>query len=391
MAPPVSSEKFVNWITGEPIALYDAAGSVFNGSGSTSSRGLVPDPGPTPSSPLRVLLEDGTWGAAAADPFLDSDEPFFHPQGRLTLSTTEVVMTTSYSAVSSIYYYPYVGSLIPYFDGSALWNQYDMGNAALATFVLDSNSGHTGYHQSGKIFDLFFDYNAGSGRLVSSPAWSSNSARADAIVRQNGIWVNNAAITCRFGTGSGDTTSFAAKTLTYLGSFYCTANGQTGFIYGSTAAGGSASIFALWNCYNRVYTVGGTFDSTDNFSSSDSSNVPWNNSTNMANYFLQGIKENCINVMGSGFCVQASTQYGWVGIALNSTSTTWTASTIRNPSTTAINNNPGIWSFGMGMPDLGWNYTQLLMFVAGTTPITFFGDNGDPSHQQAGIITGVFM
>ena len=390
MAPPISTEKFVNWITGQPIALYDAAGSVFNASGPTSSRGLVPDPGPTPGSPLRFLREDSTWAQATSNPFSNAALPYFYPQGRLTLSTTEVVMTTSYAAASSIYYYPYVGSTIPYYDGSALWNLYNMGNAPLATFVLDGNSGHTGYHQVGKIFDVYFDYNAGSGRLVTSPAWTSDSARSNAIARAFGIWVNNASITCRFGTGSGDTASFAAGTLTYLGSFYCLADGQTGFIYGGAAVGGSPCYFALWNCYNRGYISGGSYESTDSWTVSSVTPAPFNGSTSNANFFLVGLVEDSINVWAGAFGAQSAVQYMWAGIGLNSTSTTWAPGSIRNPSTTQIAEAGAIWSFGSGVPTLGWNYTQLLQAFAGAGSNTMYGDNGDPTRQQSGIITGIF-
>ena len=387
MAPPISTEKFVNWITGQPLALYDATGSIFNPSGATSSIGLVPDPGPTPGSPLRFLREDATWATVSSNPFINSATPYFAPQGRLTLSTTEVVMTTSYAAQSTIYYYPYVGSLIPYFDGSN-WNVADMGNAALTGFVLDGNSGHTGYHQVGKIFDLFYD---GVGnRLVSSPAWTSDTARADAIVRQSGIWLNNASITCRFGTGSGDTATFSAKTLTYLGSFYCLADGQTGFIYGAAAVGGSPCYFALWNCYNRRYISGGSFESTDSWTVSSVTPAPFNGSTLNANYFLQGLVEDSINVWAGGFGAQTNVQYMWVGFGLNSTSTPWTDGSIRNPSTTQISCATAIWSNGGGVPDLGWNYTQLLQAMAGGSN-TMYGDNGDPTRQQSGIITGGYF
>lgn len=62
MAAPEATEKFINWITGLPMALFDATGSIFNGSGPTSSIGLVPDPGATPGT-TRFLREDGTFAA----------------------------------------------------------------------------------------------------------------------------------------------------------------------------------------------------------------------------------------------------------------------------------------------------------------------------------------
>jgi len=55
-----ATEQFINWLTGKPIALFDAPNSAFNPSGSTHSPGLVPDPGSTTNS-VRFLREDATW------------------------------------------------------------------------------------------------------------------------------------------------------------------------------------------------------------------------------------------------------------------------------------------------------------------------------------------
>lgn len=63
MPAPTATEKFVNWITGVPMALFDATGSIFNASGSNSTIGLVPDPGSVAGT-TRFLREDATW----ADP-----------------------------------------------------------------------------------------------------------------------------------------------------------------------------------------------------------------------------------------------------------------------------------------------------------------------------------
>lgn len=59
-----ATEKFVNWITGNPIALFDALGSTFGVAGTNHSIGLVPDPGATPNG--FFLRDDGTWVASPA-------------------------------------------------------------------------------------------------------------------------------------------------------------------------------------------------------------------------------------------------------------------------------------------------------------------------------------
>ncbi len=108
------------------------------------------------------------------------------PQGRLTLASGTPVLTSDQTAKTTIYYTPYVGSVAPFWDGTT-WTLVSLAELSLA---LDSNSGHTGYHQSGKNFDLFLDYNGGAPRLVSGPAWTNDTTRASDIARQNGIWLN---------------------------------------------------------------------------------------------------------------------------------------------------------------------------------------------------------
>lgn len=65
MAAPTATERFINFLTGTPIALFDAVGSIFNPSGPTSSIGLVPNPGATPGT-SKFLREDATWNNAPA-------------------------------------------------------------------------------------------------------------------------------------------------------------------------------------------------------------------------------------------------------------------------------------------------------------------------------------
>ena len=98
------------------------------------------------------------------------------PQGRLTLASGTPVLTSDQTAKTTIYYTPYVGSVAPFWDGTS-WALASLAELSLA---LDSNSGHTGYHQSAKNFDLFLDHNGGAPRLVSGPAWTNDTTRASA-------------------------------------------------------------------------------------------------------------------------------------------------------------------------------------------------------------------
>lgn len=97
------------------------------------------------------------------------------------------------------------------------------------TVALDSDSGHTGYHQSGKNFDVFCAMSTGVVVAGTGPAWSSNTARGSGagtteLEQFQGRLVNKNAITLRNGS---TTYTINARCATFIGSFRCTANGQT--------------------------------------------------------------------------------------------------------------------------------------------------------------------
>jgi len=69
------SEKFVNWDTGQPLAIIDATSSVFRPSGTNHSVGLVPDPGAVAGS-TKFLREDGVWANASSGLFSFVQTPY---------------------------------------------------------------------------------------------------------------------------------------------------------------------------------------------------------------------------------------------------------------------------------------------------------------------------
>ena len=192
------------------------------------------------------------------------------PQGRLTLTSAVPVLTADATAATTIYYTPYRGTSVPLYDGSA-WSNNELAEISLA---LDSSSGHTGYHQSGKTFDLFVFDDAGTKRLGSGPAWSSDSSRGTGagtteLTLRNGLLVNANSITARFGASSGNTVSVAANKATYVGSFRASADGQTQFKLGTISSSAAAAAINVWNAYNRrsIKTKSGTTTDTWTYNS----------------------------------------------------------------------------------------------------------------------------
>ncbi len=97
----------------------------------------------------------------------------FVPGGRATLTSATPVTATDVTAAMSVYYTPHEHDRVPIYDGE---NFVETVFSEL-TLGLDSNSGHTGYQQSGKNFDLFVVNDAGTIRLGTGSAWSSDTSR----------------------------------------------------------------------------------------------------------------------------------------------------------------------------------------------------------------------
>lgn len=170
------------------------------------------------------------------------------PQGRLTLQPLTPVMAGSVTN-TIIYYTPYIGNLLPIYNGTSM---------AMTTFTelsvatTDTTKSPAAIGAS-KCNDWFVWNDAGTIRLSHGPDWTNDTARSagTALVRVNGIWLNNAAIT----------NGPAAQRGTYVGTTRSNALSTLDWIFGGTASGGLAGNLAVWNCYNRVEVASTTIDS----------------------------------------------------------------------------------------------------------------------------------
>jgi hypothetical protein len=305
------------------------------------------------------------------------------PQGRLTLVSGTPVITTDQTAKTTIYYTPHVGSLAPVWDGTT-WALVLLAELSLG---LDSNSGHTGYHQSGKNFDVFLDYNGGTPRLVTGPAWSSDTARASAIARQNGLWLNSASMTARFGTGSGDTVTIAASRATYLGTFRASADGQTQLKLGGTAAGGDKGSYLLWNAWNRHETVAVVKDSTANWTDSSGAAYhafnPGGSGSGLNNRveFVRGLDEDAVDAWlkcnmqsgagGAGAPAIMAVGYDWTSGGPDGFKSYWESTIIGT-----------FESQNARLGGLGFHYMQAVNFGAAASGPTYYGNGNSALHCQ---------
>lgn len=217
-------------------------------------------------------------------------------QGRLTLESGVGVSPTDQAAKTSVFYMPYVGELVPIYNGS-VWTPTVFTQL---TQVLDADSGHTGYHEAGKNFDLFVVNDAGTIRLGTGPAWTSDTGRGTGagtteLQRLNGIWTNKVSMTLRWGSASGNTITVAANCGTFVGTMRASANGQTTWELGGAAAGGDPGKLFLWNAYNRVPVAVMVQDSSAQWSYTTASWRSANNSTSNRVSFIVGLNEDPVS------------------------------------------------------------------------------------------------
>jgi hypothetical protein len=298
------------------------------------------------------------------------------PQGRLTLVSGTPVVTSDQAAKTTIYYTPYAGSVAPFWDGTS-WTLIGLAELSLA---LDSSSGHTGYHQSGKNFDLFLDANSGTPRLVSGPAWTNDTTRASDIARQNGVWLNAASMTARFGTNSGDTATIAASRATWVGTFRASADGQTEYVRGGIGSGGASARLLLWNAYNRVPVGVVIGDSDDSWSKTSSGTRSANASDSMRCSFVTGLAEDEAFASYSDSGKPGTGAFISAGVGFDSNTTFSGRTGFQNNASNAAPIFGDLTTVAMG-----FHYFQALEYSSNNNTATFYGDSGVPPIAQNGL------
>jgi hypothetical protein len=297
-----------------PNITLAANASDFNGGVSIGSGYYGTTPAPTDglivqgnvgigtSTPVSGAALTVNGAIAATSLILGGTQTPLTPGGRLTLTTNTPVMTADVLAATTVYYSSYVNDIVPIYDGTN-WKQSALGGQI--SLALDSNSGHTGYQQSGKLFDLVIRDNAGTPQLCTGPAWTSNTARASAVAMQNGIWTNSGSWTVKCDTTS-STETCAANQCTYVGTMYASANGQTGLqCQPAIAAGGptGGGYINIWNAYNRAPISCQERDSTMQWTDSTAGDRNANNSVNNRIHFVDGLQQSPIE---GSYTVQAA-------------------------------------------------------------------------------------
>lgn len=263
-------------------------------------------------------------------------------EGRLTTETGVPVSTSDRTSQSTIYFTPYNGNRIALYSGSA-WVMQTFSELSLAL------SGLT----SGKNYDVFVDYNSGTPQLVLSAAWTNDTTRADAITKQDGVYVKSGTTTYRL-VGTIRTTS-------------------------TTTTEDSRSHRFVANLYNRKRRELYVTESTDNWSYTTASWRQANNSSANQVDFVVCIGDEPFRAQVAGGFYSASNVNTAVGIGVNSTS----ANSARTFGTNTNNFFNVHRAEHEAYPAAGYTYLAWLEY--GSTGGTFYGDAGAPAVLQYGM------
>jgi hypothetical protein len=254
--------------------------------------------------------------------------------GRLTTESGVPASTSDRTAQSTIYWTPYNGDTVPLYTGSA-WIRLAFSEISLAL------SGLT----SGKNYDVFLYNNAGTLALELSAAWTTDTARADALALQNGLYVKSGTTT-RLWVGTIRTTS-------------------------TTTTEDSDTKRFTWNAYNAVLRRLRKTDSTSH--TYNGGYRQWNNAATNQVEFVLGAAGQSVPVAILGEQSALAAVYAIVAAGLDTTAAfTDVFGYVLNTSTAGSDCSAG--GASQYLPGLGYHYIAALESSASTgTPsfITF--------------------
>ena len=226
------------------------------------------------------------------------------PQGRLTLASATPVMTSTVSGATSVIYTPYTGSIVSLFDGT---NMVPTAFSEISQATTDATKSPAAV-SANQIYDIFVWSDSGTVRATRGPAWTNNTTRSagTALVRVQGLWLNNASIT----------NGPAAQRGTYVGTVASNSGSTVDFIFGGAASGGTAAVLNVFNAFNRV-SVGTTVtDTSAPYTYSSSTVRQAHNNAGMQVTFVTGAAEDFLTANGNAEIAAVANGVGSYGIGI---------------------------------------------------------------------------
>jgi hypothetical protein len=292
------------------------------------------------------------------------------PQGRLTLTSATPVLAADVTAATSVFYTPYVGSLVPIYNGASFAPQ----TFSELTLTLASQ------HSLNSIYDVFAFNNSGVITLVTGPAWTTITAGSGArgtgagttqLTRISGLNVNAVSITGRNGA---TTYSIGANLATYLGTLYI--DGTAGQITCHTSWGQSRK-WGVWNAFNKIPILLHAGDSTATWNYTTATFRAANNASANSLTVLAGLPEDPFELSAYSKALNAaSAALMEMGIGWNST-TTPSGLTGCQVANTGGGANMEMTARHQNVPTIGINVATLLEKSAAAGTTTWSGTNAN--------------
>lgn len=291
------------------------------------------------------------------------------PAGRLTLASLTPVMTSTVSAQTTVYYTSYFGSTIPIFDGTNLiLTDFGQEISQLTTDATKSPAAAT----TNSNYDIFVWNDAGTIRATRGPAWTSSTARGSGVGTTELSDLSVGAVHRGLKLNANSITNGpAAFRGTYVGTIRTNGSSQVDFIYGTSAAGGGAASFGVWNAYNRRLVTTRVKDSTASYTYSSITERPSDNSTSNRISFVSGLAEDGVDVSFNELIQTAASvsSIGVVGVGLDSITTSDVRGSFSTAAAVAL---LGTCNGNMKYaPQIGFHFIQKLELSGDATVITF--------------------
>lgn len=195
--------------------------------------------------------------------------------GRLTLESGVPISTTDQTSKTTLYYTPYIGNNIALYNGIS-WDIITFTEISIAIPATTS-----------QMYDVFC-YNNSDTATLELLAWTNDTTRATALVRQDGKLCKSGDLTRRY-LGSIRTTTVSGKTEDSLTSRF------------------------VWNYYNRVNRLFYKKDETAH-SYTTAARRAWNNDTTNLISVIVGVLEDTVNLTIYGYAIGPNYYDSGIGI-----------------------------------------------------------------------------
>lgn len=292
---------------------------------------------------------------------IDSDTVSFYDTFNHAISggaTGLINLTTNVTgsiASAAVYLHPYQGNTVYLYDGSSAWVQYSLTSSDIPTLGILT-------YTASKPYDIFVYADTDNNLILEGVVWSSATARATELAKQDGIYVK-----------SGDSTHRYAGTIAITET--------TGRCEDST------SKRLVWNAYNRRPRPLSVVDTTNSWTYNLTAWRQANASTSNQVGIVIGLSEDQVEATALEACYNAAGLVIGVatGIGIDST-TTNSAQLLYGFSSTVPMPLQAIYR---GYPGVGYHSIKWLERSYDAYTVTYYGDNGTTG-TQSGMVATLF-